>query len=1838
MSVVDIITRVNDSIGNLYIKETNDKLKPLVCIVCDRFIRPACLSYVGTGVLKHWKHLLQPNPVFDLDEDLKSDYTLSQYPCVSRRDHCILSVCLLSPRATYVSQHDKRKTSGFTICSDCNSSLKKGLIPMFAIVNNYAFGQTPTCLSDLTDVELAMITPVKSFGYCFTYTGGLQKQLKGTLSYYKISTSTIAKTAATLDSLQLHNQIVIITYGNLTRQQEEAAKKKYTVNAGKIILAIRWLLQHNTNWKPYASQYNNIIKSIGRPILIEKAKIIETSETQNSHTEIENTVSFQVFYPDGSVSVTTGGKENIDEFQEVVQKATKEGYRIEYRMNVLSEAVADYKENNLVKASLLQFPYGVGGLSDIRLINNSNLGTTTDLLQYTHYLSMQSLAQFQKELFTLQVYNMQLKFLLMRSAFWKLRNEHFAEFLTTEITTEQVDAAIHNKRRGTDYQLGRGNSLLGAIDAICKSVPHTNEAANVARRQMETMQHHFGCPTFFLTVTPDDDNHILIQILSGTHFCGPKYVDEMTDDENFKLSSDKTELRIKFPGVCAFFFELMLEIVLRDVIGWDRSKNAPVHNFVGIFGELEAVSVSVEEQGRRTLHAHILIWEESLKEKRNLLFTATQHVRRQVKKDIISKIDSLSAGNLFFSGETSPTAHLLQQSFPHACADARLQQHSYPIVVSNQELRYLRCKRKHECVFAYCKYCNATWSQTDLVSSYLQHHIKVPNIGLDYHSNIRRLKNKTTEFQYTTSSKTIAPTWMVDAAYNHHVHAASCFKHKFDVHNKSALCEECRYRYPQIKRRKTILQNVTSDKQPWYLWNGTTSYRHIKEICPRRTEYNLFQNVCCPHISYSCNTNISFLLPGPVAQYCVSYTMKNTQKEETQEYELVRAAIEKILSKTKDDDTSGSIAIRRLMRTTFAHQSNNIVGAPMASYLTRNSSRFYFSHTFSWCPLRDLRKLICGEKIYANVTFTQYTAYFESLALNYVCRPRSLNNTSVFDFFTKYDVVRVTTKNRDTLLHFHNNSQFQHPSYNTTTKQFRQAIQEKKKYTLAKIYQHDFPDTATFGGDITNINTKINDYMEQYSMNVLLLFYPFRNKADLLLNNSYTEKLRKLVHDGTFTEPVFSFLQNLQDCKSNNLRNVLVGDELQRTTLQPDNNESSNTTYDNTNTFEEEQLLHFNEISQENDDLEDFLADEAYTEPNYNDIPTEYTCSVLRSTGRHGCGFSKLPDFSTVTLPNTSNFVTSAAPSDEPFTNIQPPSQRPPPKREDLVSILFLNTAFQQRSFLDVTGQTDLVSVLDPNGSAKSIVNWAEASTLDSNQQRAFEIMTSTFVLSYYNTPDIEKDSCAVIEKEKDKLRILAHNKSRETDQLICFLHGPGGSGKTAVINLLLLYAHSFCKLLWADFDPSERVIVVTALTGVAATLLNGETTHSALYLNQRKPITREQVEIWFATKMVIIDEISFASKADITLINSKLGKLKQKPYQRFGGVNLVFCGDFRQLEPVGANKRPIYCDNVPEFRDWINCYIELRGIWRFKNDLPWGRLLHRIRNGSVTKNDIIKINNQIRKNKIIPAEIRYACYHNIDRDAINTAIFEERLKSWYRVSNNSNGFLIIFSDNIYVKDSNNVYKRLYRPKHFWESYGAHDIKMPHGTTRMDPVLKLFLGCKVMLPSNINVAAGLANGTQAVVHKIILKNCEATNTTTISNIPVAAVFASQVEAIQLHHCNERHQPQTFFIQPTNHTFKLGFRQMKATQVPILLNNATTGHKLQGTGVNNLFVHNWSYVTNWIYVMLSRVKSLSGLYARNLLSTDITKYDVKKPYKTLISKLRKQSPHRLSEDEYTALLS
>ena len=103
--------------------------------------------------------------------------------------------------------------------------------------------------------------------------------------------------------------------------------------------------------------------------------------------------------------------------------------------------------------------------------------------------------------------------------------------------------------------------------------------------------------------------------------------------------------------------------------------------------------------------------------------------------------------------------------------------------------------------------------------------------------------------------------------------------------------------------------------------------------------------------------------------------------------------------------------------------------------------------------------------------------------------------------------------------------------------------------------------------------------------------------------------------------------------------------------------------------------------------------------------------------------------------------------------------------------------------------------------------------------------------------------------------------------------------------------------------------------------------------MNQKARITREQVDSWEETRLLIIDKISFASKEDLTKLHQNLRKLKQKLHSPYGGLNIFFAGDMRQLEPVATEKTPVYKENCPGKRCkklFVHCWSYVTNLTTF--------------------------------------------------------------------------------------------------------------------------------------------------------------------------------------------------------------------------------------------------------------------------------------------------------------------
>ena len=244
---------------------------------------------------------------------------------------------------------------------------------------------------------------------------------------------------------------------------------------------------------------------------------------------------------------------------------------------------------------------------------------------------------------------------------------------------------------------------------------------------------------------------------------------------------------------------------------------------------------------------------------------------------------------------------------------------------------------------------------------------------------------------------------------------------------------------------------------------------------------------------------------------------------------------------------------------------------------------------------------------------------------------------------------------------------------------------------------------------------------------------------------------------------------------------------------------------------------------------------------------------------------------------------------------------------------------------------------------------------LDKKQALAFIIICSTFIIDCINGISTNIDSSngsspmtlisdnvtSQSQKQKriDELKALK-NKLKTfggKEHLNMFLTGAGGTGKSQVIYTSQAFCCQFAAKLGVMFN--EKTFLITACTGSAASLLKGFTIHSCAHLN-RKRLNDEFRDYWSEVRILIIDECSFLSSDDLKKLDKNLRLLRQKDVP-FGGVNIIFAGDFHQLLPF--NNKSLY-DNRDSllWRGQVKVVIRLETNHRFKDDPCFGLLLDR--------------------------------------------------------------------------------------------------------------------------------------------------------------------------------------------------------------------------------------------------------------------------------------------------------
>ena len=420
----------------------------------------------------------------------------------------------------------------------------------------------------------------------------------------------------------------------------------------------------------------------------------------------------------------------------------------------------------------------------------------------------------------------------------------------------------------------------------------------------------------------------------------------------------------------------------------------------------------------------------------------------------------------------------------------------------------------------------------------------------------------------------------------------------------------------------------------------------------------------------------------------------------------------------------------------------------------------------------------------------------------------------------------------------------------------------------------------------------------------------------------------------------------------------------------------------------------------------------------------------------------------------------------------------------------------------------------------------------------------------------------------------IAFDKFKNGENL--FITGPGGTGKTKLVKHLVDYNYSIGKKTQ-----------VCALTGCAAVLIGckARTIHSwsgiKLCRGQQKTVVasvlknRSAVNEWRDVKCLILDEVSMLSKKVFEIIEEIARKTRRNGLP-FGGVQVVFLGDFFQLPPIETENEPDtgrFCFESPIWNQIFRLenHIQLTQIFR-QNDPLYIEILMQIRKGDLDEE----------KAQILESYVKREYDAEKNNGCVPTKLFALRAKTDYVNTQMSSKIkekeyvldAIIKTDCKLILDTGKAIKPeiLLSCNQMTQEEKEYEIQNLLNNSNCLKIFRFKKGASVMCTMNLDMDNQICNGAQGIIIDILEDR----------EHPIIMVKFSNgiVKGIEPRFWQSEEFP----------TIAVG-------NYPLMLAWALTIHKIQGATLNLAEIDIGSSIFEYgqTYVALSRVQSLDGLY-------------------------------------------
>ena len=532
--------------------------------------------------------------------ELKSLKNLSRVKNIKNMIH-ILSATGVTCRERKEKKDPIREYSGpvldYTcnqVCDHCRSSICNGKVPQLALANNLWLGNVPDELKSLRFVEKLLIARVRHTCSYVKVASGMRKMKANIIAFE----SPIPKIYNVLPPPRddMNDVLAILFTGPCTPTSEDLKRTPYLVRRNHVANALEWL---KLNHCDYAD--------------------IEIS-SKNLHEYDKNSSPVSIEYRESNTNKVAEG---TSVFDREIEDGTEKG-ECSFSVHGLTGDALDTMTTNAIKAMALRhlnsggkmlavghsnkfesmwnnpqlypqmfpwlFPYGLGGIG------------TTDLSDKEHkrHLLMYHDKRFQVDInFPFVAFSHAQTKSSTTQSFLLADQRRFGDIANRLLNVDQnVLADLTEKLAKGEYIKPATETekscfqVIHDLDHVSGKMHGSTTSKKYMRNEIWSLINFIGAPYWYITLSPADTKHPICIYYADTQ--------EEFNPEILPYDQ-RTRLVCQNPVAGARFFHFMVETFISDVLGVDVKH-------CGLYGDTNGYYGTVEQQGRLTLHLHMLIW------------------------------------------------------------------------------------------------------------------------------------------------------------------------------------------------------------------------------------------------------------------------------------------------------------------------------------------------------------------------------------------------------------------------------------------------------------------------------------------------------------------------------------------------------------------------------------------------------------------------------------------------------------------------------------------------------------------------------------------------------------------------------------------------------------------------------------------------------------------------------------------------------------------------------------------------------------------------------------------------------------------------------------------------------------------------------------------------------------------------------------------------------------------------------------------------------------------------------------------------------------------------------